>query len=282
MTLKQSFAHKTVACAVAFIVAAFATEVSAQNTSLGAAKVVRLKGAARYTTGDNKWHPLSEGDMLKSGAVIQTASSSQVDLSLIDDLGQSAQPTQPGSPALSYKPETEARVNLVRLFENTVMAVDKLTALETGADRVTETQLDLRSGRIFGTVKKQTAASRYEVKFPNGVAGVRGTIYTLSSSGVVSVLVGTVIVAYTRADGTVTTQVVKGGQQYDVTTGLISNIPNYDKQEMVKAAKEAGIGPNTPASAFTVNQSIYYVSPTIGFNGAGANSANSGGGNSGP
>jgi len=264
MKLTRSFESKVVAWGVALTVATWAAVLPAQVVSPGTAKVIRIKGAARYTTGDNKWHPLSEGDTLKPGAVVQTASSSQADL-LLSDREQVSEKTI--TPTLVYRPDTEARINLVRLYENTVLAVDKLTWLETGADKVTETQLDLRNGRIFGTVKKLSGASRYEVKIPNGVAGVRGTIYTLEAGGLVKVLVGTVIISYAKPDGTIVTQVVRGGQMYDPVTGLLTNIPNFDQKEMVKAAKEAGIGPQTPPTSFTVDHTVYWVSPTIGFNG---------------
>ena len=143
----------------------------------------------------------------------------------------------------------------------------------TGGDRVTETELDLRKGRVFGTTKKMSAGSQYKVKIPNGIAGVRGTIYTLSSDGVVQVLVGSVVIAFTQPDGTVATQVVNGGYQYDARSGQITPIPDFNQKEMVREAKEARIGPNTPATTYVVDQTLYYVSPRTGQN---ANSGGSG------
>ena len=70
------------------------------------------------------------------------------------------------------------------MWENTLLGIDKLTVTQTGADVVTETQLDLKAGHIFGMVKKMSAASKYEVKIPNGVAGIRGTVYDISAEGV--------------------------------------------------------------------------------------------------
>src|SRR5437899_7982601 len=151
--------------------------------------------------------------------------------------------------------------------------------METGADTVSETQLDLQRGKIFGNVKKMSAASRYEVKLPNGVAGIRGTIYTLTASGVVQVLVGSVVIAYIGADGNPVTQPVMGGQQFDARTGQITPIKDFNQAEMVKLAKESRIGPNVPPTTLTVDQTIYFVSPTIGHNGnQGANGPPPGGG----
>jgi hypothetical protein len=84
---------------------------------------------------------------------------------------------------------------------------------------VTETLLDLKKGSIFGTVKKQAAASRFEVKIPNGVAGIRGTIFLIKSAGLVACIQGSVVAAYTAASGDVNTQPVGAGQEFDCSTG---------------------------------------------------------------
>jgi hypothetical protein len=264
MKLTWSFGSKALVWCLALIVAASATTLSAQTAKQGAAKIIRIKGAARYTMGDNKWHPLNEGDILKPGAVIQTASSSQVDLLLSDQENVGEQTI---TPAIVYRPETEARVNAVRMYENTVLGVDKLTWMGTGVDMVTETQLDLRAGRIFGTVKKLSGASRYEVKIPNGVAGIRGTIYMLEASGLVKVLVGTVIISYVKPDGTIVTQVVMGGQMYDPVTGLLVAIPNATKQEMAAAGRECGWGPPPGPFPFPPDHTHHWISPTHGWPG---------------
>jgi hypothetical protein len=271
--------------AVCLLAMGMVAGVAAQTPGPGAAKVVRIKGAARYTTGNNVWLPLKTGALLKPGTLIQTSSQpgSYVDLVLGDGEVPIARPTVMGATAggsdaksRSYTPNADQ--NIVRLFENTVLQVDKLTSMETGAGTVSETQLDLQRGRIFGNVKKMSAASRYEVKLPNGVAGIRGTIYTLSADGVVQVLVGSVVIAYVGADGNTVTQVVMGGQQFDAKTGQVTPIPDFNQKEMVKLAKESRIGPNTPPTTFTVDHTIYYVSPTIGANG---NNGGNGGGDNG-
>jgi FecR-like protein len=266
----QTVVQRLAVCGLAL---AMAGSLWAQSPPPGAAKVVRLKGGARYTTGNNVWQPLRVGSVVRPGTVIQTAGDgSYVDLVLGD--GQAPLPRPMARPVIgdsrSYTPSADQ--NIVRLFENTVLGVDKLSSTETGADIVSETQLDLQRGRLFGNVKKMSAASKYEVKLPNGVAGIRGTIYTLSADGVVQVLVGSVVIAYIGADGNAVTQVVMGGQQFDAKTGQITPIADFNQKEMVKLAKESRIGPNVPATTFTVDHTIYYVSPTTGFNGnAGAN-----------
>src|SRR5580765_5670302 len=49
------------------------------------AKVVRIHGNARMTTGNNVWQPLKVGALVGAGTVIQTAKDSHVDLVLGDN-----------------------------------------------------------------------------------------------------------------------------------------------------------------------------------------------------
>src|SRR4051812_3929242 len=62
------------------------TQVVAQDAIQGKAKVVRMKGHARFTTGDNVWQPVKVGDVFKQGTVVQTdnKNGSYVDLVLGD------------------------------------------------------------------------------------------------------------------------------------------------------------------------------------------------------
>jgi hypothetical protein len=260
MKKDHSYINRLVALGTAVVVMAWASTLCAQSSYQGAAKVVRIKGVARYTTDNKNWLPLKAGDVIKAGAVVQTASSSQVDLLLTDR--EEAGP-EPALGTVGYRPEAETRANVVRMSENTVLGLDKLSWMDTGVGLVTETQLDLRAGRIFGTVKKLSGASKYEVKIPNGVAGIRGTIYTLDSTGVLKVLTGSVVLAYVKSDGTVVTQVVMAGQMFDPATGLVTPIPAYSENEMVKAAEEMGLARVAPTT-YAVDHTIYYVSPTVG------------------
>jgi hypothetical protein len=266
----RSLVQHLMVCGLALAMVSTAAAQAIQGT----ARVVRIKGSARYTTGNNVWQPLKLGSVLKSGTVIQTSTDKGafVDLMLTD--GDGAIPASTGGGGAGSPPDVtyvqqSADQNMVRIWENSVLAIDNLTSTETGADIVSETQLDLRAGRILGNVKKMSAASKYEVKVPNGVAGIRGTIYEISADGVVRVLVGSAVIAYVGPDGTVVTQVVMGGQQFDARTGQISPIPDFNQKEMVKAAKAARIGPNTPPTSFAVDRTIYYVSPTRGQNAVG-------------
>ena len=74
---------------------------------------------------------------------------------------------------ISYKPATEQ--NVVRVLAGSLLIIDKLTTTDTGADTVSDTELNLKQGGIYASVKKLSPASQYLVKTPTGIAGVRGT-----------------------------------------------------------------------------------------------------------
>jgi hypothetical protein len=253
-----------VACGM---VLAMVASLSAQTPQQSVAKVVSIQGSARYmASAGSAWQPLKNGAILKPGAIIQTASASYVDVVLNNpdaagvplsamSMSSSAPPT-----GAAYKPKTQQ--DAVRIFENTVLGIDKLMIDQTGAELVTETQLDLKAGRIFGTVRKLTAASKYEVKIPNGVAGIRGTIYYMSADGLLRVMSGSVVLAYVGADGTVITQVVTGGQQFDARTGQLTVIPQNIMGEMLGYANSFRFGPRLPMFVIIPDPTHCFVSQT--------------------
>ena len=256
---------------------AMVTSLSAQ-TQEGIIKVVSLKGAARYMAGGaTDWKAVKVGAILKPGTVIQTAADSYVDLVLnnakaTQGLGASLSSEIPVSTSSSsgdsgYKPK--AVQDAIRIFENTVCGVDKLSITKTGADTVSDTQLDLKAGRIFGTVKKLSAASSYEIKIPNGVAGIRGTIYLIGADGVVSVLTGQVVISYI-SNGAPVTKEVPAGYQFNPATGQVTPISNPVLQQLSRLAQLfSKYLPNMPGTITTIDNTVYNVSPTRGNNNGG-------------
>lgn len=175
---------------IALAVVAFASTASLQAAPQQNQAIVRaVRGTANFSTdaGAN-WQKLTVGRKLSQNSVIRTAVGSTVDLFLGDN-----------GP-------------VVRVTEATTMGIDKLTSEQTGADKVIETQLDLRNGRILGNVKKLAAASKYEVKTPQGVCGIRGTRYDIRADGTVTVIEGTVIVVYVVAGQPIPPVTVTQGQ----------------------------------------------------------------------
>lgn len=101
--------------------------------------------------------PLREGLILRSGSTIKTGSNSAVDLFMGVNAG------------------------VVRVGENSTVTIDKFMVENTGADTAVDVQLHVPNGEIYFNVNKLSKASRYEVKMPNGVAGIRGTKGCFSS-----------------------------------------------------------------------------------------------------
>jgi len=210
---------------------AMVASLGAQQTAQLTATVIRIKGNARFTTGNNVWQPLKEGQVIHPGTIIQTGmdNSSYVDLSLGSGAESSISPVVYNPAAPSATPpqsgyESKASQSIVRIAENTLLGVDKLTSLNTGSEAITESQLDLKAGHILFNVKKLSAASRFEVKLPNGVAGIRGTAGIIWSSGLVQCVVGSIVRARIDANGVSHADEIAGGQQQD-PDGQITPLP---------------------------------------------------------
>jgi hypothetical protein len=273
MKQNRNLINSLVGCAIAL---ALVSTAAAQGAMDGAAKVIRVKGPARYTTGNNVWQPCKAGDVLRAGTVVQTSTEegSYVDLVLGDANAGVPQavtyrPAIPNSMAesmMSFRPSSEQ--NVVRIWGNSALGIDKLTGTQTGADMVSETQLDLKQGRITGNVKKMSAASKYEVKLPNGVAGVRGTLFDVQAIGIIKVYIGSMVVAWVDPKTqNVTTQTVMGGQAYDAPSNQITPLSPASMDELEGLAMSMLVAP--PSLAPT---SLAADHTTIGMSPIGASS----------
>lgn len=262
---------------LAVATAVFAVAFSTLAEERGA-KVTAMRGSARYHTGDNQWRPVKEGDVLHTGAVIQTASGSSVDL-LLDGYATPLKPSYgPPEGRALLGPVPIVTANMVRLYENTTIAFDKLTCTDTGADTVTETQIDLRKGKLFGTAKKITGASKYEVRVPNGVAAIRGTIWTIDDSGKVNVLSGTVVITVSRPGEPQVVYVVSAGNSFDPATGAINALPGDASNSMSQTTSDLGAGGYVTPAKFQYDNTINFVSPTVGDSPGGGNGNGNGNG----
>lgn len=266
MKQMRNFVIGLVTCALTL---ASVNHLSAQTANDGIVKVVAISGDARYfVAGDSTPHNLKVGMILKSGTTIQTASGmdNYVDLILNNPHAEAAPSSSPSAIA-HYEPKAEQ--DGIRIFDNSVLAVDKLTVTPTGADTVTDTELDLKAGSILGTVKKLAPASKYEVKIPNGVAGIRGTIYFLSASGILRVVAGSVVMAYVGPSGNVITQVVNAGEQFDINTGLVTPIPTPVLANLIKVSLDFRLFFGQPVLFVSPDHRVYFTSPVGGSTTAG-------------
>jgi hypothetical protein len=236
--MKQRGSFSMAAVGVVALIGALAG-TSAQAGEAGKAVVRSVRGSAQYAEGAN-WLPLRVGQILKPGSTIRTANESQVDL-FMDQNGP-----------------------VVRLVENTQLGIDKLNFADTGIDTVIETQLDLKSGRILGIVKKMSHESKYEIKTPNGVAGIRGTEYDVSATSVVRVISGSLVVVYVKTDGTVVTQVVNAGEMFVPAESAVRPIPADQLSQLVAQMNDLR---GAPSAALVVEEPVrVFVSPTTGLN----------------
>ncbi len=244
----------------ALIVALVATSaVAADKQNDIVAKVYRLTGSARYNTGDGNWKDLHRGDVLRPGTIVQTADKSRVDLVLGESDNPIPRPVM--GEALTFHPD--AQQNVVRIWENTTLGIDKLNVMKSGGGDVSETELDLQKGHIFGTVKRMSPASSYRVKIPNGVAAIRGTVYDLTAEGLLRVLYGTVVLDHVGPGGEHITQTVSQNQEYDARTMQIIPLTDPIKDGMSFTARQTFLPLATP-SVITPDHTIYPVSTTTG------------------
>jgi hypothetical protein len=266
MKIFQAF----VSTLVGGLVLSLAAGAHAQSDSKpGYATIVRIEGTAQYSAGDNVWHTLTVGQTLAAGNVIQTAHDSKVDIVLGDKFAQHIVPTPdrvslaPDSNVrdmISYKATSEQ--NVIRMMGDTVLAVDKLLISNTGVDAVSDTELDLRQGTIFGNVKKLSAASQYLIKTPNGIAGVRGTTFMMSANGAITVINGSMEVAVVSSSGT-STVTLGPGDQLDPVTGQVTHLTT----KQLSQQKQTAVFVTTVVEgiiSFADDRTLVFVSPVNG------------------
>jgi FecR protein len=233
--------------AICGAVLAMTSIVSADTIKSGFATVVRIQGEARYSLGNDNWHPLVAGKTLAEGAVIQTGHDGIVDLVLGKNVAWpqakstpesiSTAPDYPVRGLISYRPA--AQQNMVRLTGDTTLQIDKLTVSDTGVDAVSDTELNLKQGHIFASVLKLSAASQYLIKIPDGIAGVRGTIVSAGADDTVAVLSstgGSDVVLSLIKNGIPTTYPISTHNEYDPATGQVVPIPVFLLHELQKTA----------------------------------------------
>jgi hypothetical protein len=265
---------------------------AASDIKPASATVVSVQGKARYSTDGKAWHPLVAGKILGTGAIIETAANSSANLVLSGTpvpIGapNTTSPQQGGMISMAPDPNIRgyasskpmAQQNVIHMQSDTMLAIDKLTVVDTGADTVSDTELDLRAGNIFTSVKKMSATSQYIVKLPNGVAGIRGSSGQLGADGSASCLTGTVVVSIIGANGQPHVVVVHGGFGFNPQTGQVTALP----PQVLAALNALGLSIQTifiQISVWAFDLTQCFISPTQGL-GHGGGSNNGGGGGQG-
>jgi hypothetical protein len=227
---------KLVACGVGL--AAVLAVCSAQAAA-GKAVVRSVQGTASYAEQGGEWRPLKTGQALNQGASVKTGVDGAVDLYLGDN-----------------GPD-------VHLFDSTTLGLDRLNIEQTGTEPVVETQLNLSAGTIRGYVKKLAAASKYEVKTPSAVVGIRGTKYQISANGRVHVIEGSTVVVYINpVTQQMSTHTVGTGQTFEppVNPGAPAATPTVrpTRPDEIIPVTPPGV---TPTPLVVIPQPEPFVSP---------------------
>jgi hypothetical protein len=205
-------------------------ELNGQTETDGQIVVKSLDGTASVVAGTNTPAPLTAGDALADGAVVEVDAAGQVDLYL-DENGATPLPRK------LHKKDLEPS-NLARLYSSTVLGVDRVKWLDSGVEVITDSQFNLRRGAMLAKVVKLTTTSRFEVKIPNGVLGLREPgVFTVTAGGDLAVLSGTVVIAYVTLDGSVNTVVVSGRQTFECATGSVGIMSGALQKDLTHQVK---------------------------------------------
>jgi hypothetical protein len=236
MNKKHPFVAKLLA--VAAVAAVMGSAIGAFASDQQYFKIIRVResapGSVQMSTDGVNWTPVRLGDLLPAGTTVRTAKGASVDGILGG--GDAIPPKIAVSGNVSWGPPEQQQANIVRVFENSTLTISVLNAQDSGTgEHTTDTEFDLKQGHMMGSVKHLSKGSHYEVKIPNGVAGVRGTIFDISSSGILTVLQGTVYLEVVvpnpnnpNAPPTYRTVEVSQGTSYNIPTGMVVQIPNGD------------------------------------------------------
>jgi len=147
---------KLIKYAIIFMVMAGFSFLTVAQDMNRAASIVDLKGKAHVKLANEKnWQPVKVGTVLHEGDTIKTAKGSWALLNL--DGGKTA---------------------TIEVKESTQLLLSELK--KDGSNDVKNTLLDLEVGKILIKVQKlRKEGSKFEVKTPTSIVGVRGTVFAI-------------------------------------------------------------------------------------------------------
>jgi hypothetical protein len=190
MTKFYSFSKVLLACAIAL---ALSTSVDAAAMKKSKAKAIGVRGDVQYRVADGPWMAVHEGDELDSQTTIKT--------------------TGPDSHVNLWIKQNDSSV---RVMPNTTLKIETMSFVG-GRDGDSDTMLNLQSGTVVGSVTKLSRSSHYEIRTPNGVAGIRGTDYAISVEALPD---GTYRVTFTCLKGEVIAAALVNGEANPITQVL--------------------------------------------------------------
>lgn len=239
MKLSPALLFRT--AALALVLGAFSYGNLAQGAD-NDAFVTAVGGNVQYSSGGGAFVALPVGARLKRGDVVKTGPSSHADLEIGNNVG------------------------IIQVTPESTLAISDLTVSKTQADTVTTSEFDLSTGAIYARINKLSKASRYEIKTPKGIAGVRGTTIYLTANGDLTVGEGTAGIAYYGAGA----HVVRGGQTISPGDNAPHPAPGQLLKEIIESLRDAathGIGRDLRPF---VPPTETYVSPILPSGGTGS------------
>lgn len=213
----------------------------------GKAVVVKVTGKATYVDARGGDGTVRDGMTLVQGTSIITGAESSVVL----DLGENGE-------TLVVRP-------------NSTLSLDTLLLVPTGIEKAATTRLDIKRGSMAFSVKKLAAASKYEVRTANGVAGIRGSEGVIFSTGVFQCTDGTLLVTVTNlSTGRTETFTATPGNTVNAsgTNVIITPIPQADFNRMraevgtaTVAVQQVTAPAGTTATAVATQVATPFISP---------------------
>ena len=210
---------------ILFLTLALLCSATLASAVPGRAEVMKVVGKATATDAKGSAKSITQGMVLGTGDTITTDPGSTVDL----NLGLNG--------------------DFLRVDPDTSIKIDNLDIANV-ANRTVTTQLNVNRGGITGNVvNKLSVASKYEIKSASGVAGIRGTVYSVKTdaSGRITRIICT--------SGTV--RFTQGGVTVTITAGQALTPPPVGT-----ALTQATVG----AATATEQSDVAGVGQTLGLN----------------
>ena len=180
----------------------------------------------------------SVGEALSAGSVISTGAG--------------------GSATISINGDT------IVLAENSTLSLDILDTDETGVETVSNIQLTLSAGRIYGKVGRSSSLSMFVVKIPKGQVAIDATagpvVFDISANGETLVGEGSVEVTFDRGTNisNLVTRRLSANQAFNPVTG---NVGPGDGSAIPDVTVVRVATPAAPTQPFQ-----FFISPNLGQN----------------
>ena len=192
------------------------------------AKILSVEGKAHYFANGKRraLEASSEGGELLGGTTIFTKSRCEVILEL-----------PLGGAVVVIKPKS-------------VVTIDELTIRYSEGTMGLDVKLFVKKGCILSCVEKVGAQSRFTVKTPKGVVGIRGTVFSVCASGIFSCYEGMFAVQLLgiAPSGQPPVYAVKTGTRLDASKERhsLSDIPVEEMAEVLTELKSKGVCAGQP------------------------------------